>query len=308
MAELTKTPARRYSMKTVLLLILLAAAAALTLWMKDLRRGTLPTVADPSQATNILLLGIGGEGHLGGNLADSIMVVSIRENKATLLSVPRDLYIDINGIRHGRVNAAHAIGEARYSDGIALMRDTLEKTLDIELHHYVRVDFQGFIDAVDAIGGVEVEFDAPLYDTHFEKQYGIIDFPAGRHHLDGRDALYVARSRKTSRRGDFDRSSRQRAILSGLKERVTELGVMTNPQTIGAIVDAAGSHLRSSLSFYDAWQMYRLSSRIENIESVGLGDVHGLLQPATIGKAQVLVPADDSLAGLRTFTRQLLES
>ena len=259
-----------------------------------------------NERTNILLLGIGGEGHAGGNLADSIMIASIQGDEAVLLSIPRDLYIDIHGIRTGRINAAHAIGESRYHDGIGLMRTTLEETLGIAIHHYVRVDFQGFISTIDAVGGIPVRLQQPIYDTHFEKEYGIIDYAAGEHQLDGRDALYLARSRKTSARGDCDRAARQRAILMGARDRLLSLDILTNPTAISTVFEAAGTHLRSSLSLYDTWAMYHRTRAVRRIESIGLGDVNGLLTPRTIDGAQVLVPASEDLAAIRHFVGDLL--
>ena len=117
---------------------LLAAALCLPLGATFVHQVEPELAASASEEPiNIALLGIGGEGHQGGNLADSIMVASVRGEHAVLLSVPRDLYIDIDGQREGRINAAHAIGEARSADGIALITRALEGTLGIPIHHHV---------------------------------------------------------------------------------------------------------------------------------------------------------------------------
>ena len=286
---------------------LLAAALCLPLGATFVHQVEPELAASASEEPiNIALLGIGGEGHQGGNLADSIMVASVRGEHAVLLSVPRDLYIDIDGQREGRINAAHAIGEARSADGIALMTRALEGTLGIPIHHHVRVDFEGFVKAVDAVGGIVVRFDKPLNDSHFANEYGVLEFAAGDHLLDGRSALYVARSRMTSRRGDFDRAERQRAIIDGFKNRLLSGDVLTSPSALTQIIAAAGTHLASSLSAYDMWAAYHVARKVKHIDSVGLGDIDGLLRPERINGAEVLVPASGDLADIRHFVSRLV--
>ena len=224
-----------------------------------------------------------------------------------LLSVPRDLYIDINGLREARINAAHAIGEARYGDGVMLLRDTLEASLNIRIDHHVRVDFAAFTNTIDALGGIDVHFSEPLYDPFFKREYGVLDFAQGTHRLDGQAALYTARSRKTSKGGDFDRASRQRAILMALKDKLLSMDVVTNPSVIKALLNAAGDNLKTDLSMFDAWQLYGQVRDVARIESIGLGDVQGLLKAEKIGGADVLVPAAGDLTRIQSYVASLLD-
>ena len=113
---------------------------------------------------NIMLLGIGGDGHKAGNLADSIIMASIDPfaNEAAMLSIPRDMYVTIPGYYDTKVNAAHALDEDDpdlEGGGIELMKQTLEEILDISIHYYIRVDFQGFVEAIDNIGGIPVNLE-----------------------------------------------------------------------------------------------------------------------------------------------------
>src|SRR5690606_1750435 len=114
---------------------------------------------DPSQLNgegdgrvNILLIGIGGDRHEGGQLADTIMVASIDpfNNETALLSLPRDLRVAIPGQWSTKINAAHALGEESNfreqgypNGGPGLLQKTVEEALGINIHYYVRVDFQG---------------------------------------------------------------------------------------------------------------------------------------------------------------------
>jgi len=97
---------------------------------------------------NILLIGIGGENHVAGDLADSIIIASVDPfaKEMAMLSVPRDLYVEIPGYYSTRINAAHSIGEEQQPEeggGIALLQETIEEAFAINIHYYVRGDFQG---------------------------------------------------------------------------------------------------------------------------------------------------------------------
>jgi LCP family protein required for cell wall assembly len=115
---------------------------------------------------NILMLGIGGPGHDGPYLSDTIMIMSIdpKTKDVAMLSVPRDLWVQIPGYGSAKVNAACAYGESEhYTGGCgALAKDTLSKILDIPIHYYIRVDFSAFRQAVDSVGGVDVNVEKAL--------------------------------------------------------------------------------------------------------------------------------------------------
>ncbi|MGD9997831.1 MAG: LCP family protein [Ilumatobacteraceae bacterium] len=130
--------------------------------------------------------GIGTEADVSGSRSDTIMV--LRRDKATgvasLLSIPRDLWVDIPGRGHSRVNSA-------YNDGPPVLVQTVQQALGLPIHHYLEVDFFGFKDIVDALGGVEICFEYPAQDTHT----GLYVAQPGCTVLDGVQALAYARSR-----------------------------------------------------------------------------------------------------------------
>lgn len=139
--------------------------------------------ADPSSPD---FGGIGTEADVQGRRSDTIMV--LRHDRSSgglaLLSIPRDLWVDIPGRGASRVNAA-------YSDGPATVVSTLERNLGLPIHHYLEVDFNGFKEIVDAIGGVEVCFEVPTRDLNT----GLNIVAPGCTVLDGVQALAYARSR-----------------------------------------------------------------------------------------------------------------
>ncbi len=124
---------------------------------------------------NILLMGIGGAGHSGGDLADTIIVVSIDpiNHSVALLSVPRDLRVSIPGHGAAKINAAQAYGDMDKTDGgPQLMKQVVSTVLDTPIHYYVRLDFQGFIQFINKIGGVSIDVQKPMADPFYPADTG----------------------------------------------------------------------------------------------------------------------------------------
>ncbi len=178
---------------------------------------------------------------VGGQRADVIMLVQVlpESGKVQILSIPRDLYVDIEGRGRNRINAAYAYG------GAQLMVKTVKDVIGVPIHHYVEVDFVGFRSIVDELGGVVVDFPFPARDL----QSGLA-VEAGRQVLDGEQALALARSRSYQElrdgkwvavdASDLGRTRRQQqlvfAILSTLKRPSTLTGV-------GDLVEAFAQYL-----------------------------------------------------------------
>lgn len=274
---------------------------------------------DPSQLqgegdgrVNILLIGIGGDNHMAGDLADVIMVASIDplDNEVAMLSLPRDMYVDIPGYGQDRINAAHAYGEQYGHDngGVGLLQETVEQTLDIPIHYYMRIDFEAFIQAVDTVGGIDLFVEEDLYDSNFAWQYGILNVSAGHQHFDGATALMYARSRYTSAGGDFDRNARQRAMIVALKNKVLNLGTFSNPIKIAQLIDSAGSHVRTNLEIGEMLRLYEISEQIpeDKVISVGLdSSEEGYLRGDNIGGASVLLPRSGDYQEIQRFVRSI---
>lgn len=137
---------------------------------------------------NILLIAIGGEGHKGENLADTIIVASIRPNSSgpsevALLSIPRDLYVQVPGEEYyTKINAVHAYGESKKTDhGPEVLRTKVEEITGLPLHYFIRIDFIAFKHIVDAVGGITVTNEQAFHD-YWHK----IDFQAGTENSGGR--------------------------------------------------------------------------------------------------------------------------
>jgi LCP family protein required for cell wall assembly len=216
--------------------------------------------ANDSPAENFLIVGsdsradldadadnadqLGVDEGVTGNRADTIMILRRERNGgAYLMSIPRDLWVDISGTdEEGKINGA-------FNGGPGRLAATITKELDIPINHYVEVDFAGFISLVDAIGGVEICFERSARDTGS----GLVGTP-GCHSLSGNEALAYTRSRhyeefidgdweEVPPFNDMGRIARQQHFI---QQAVTQLllEVEANPFRINDLISAAASAIR----------------------------------------------------------------
>jgi polyisoprenyl-teichoic acid--peptidoglycan teichoic acid transferase len=174
---------------------------------------------------NILLLGIDhrDDEPIDGSRSDTIMVVSIDplSKSVVMISLPRDLYVSIPGQYQQRINVAHAVG------GPQLVAQTIQANFGIQIDNYARVDFSGFEQVVDAVGGVIIDVERPVKDDEYPTEdYGVMRLyiPPGPVLMDGRTALMYARSRHSE--SDFGRAKRQQRVLMGLRERASAMNIV----------------------------------------------------------------------------------
>ncbi|GAA1518106.1 LCP family protein [Sphaerisporangium rubeum] len=205
--------------------------------IKSVDAGT--TGSDARGALNILVVGVDKRDdltrrqqnmlHLGrevGQRSDTIMLVRLSEDhsKVTVVSLPRDSWVDIPGKGQHKINSAYSLG------GAPLAVRTVRNLTGLTIHHYVEVNVLGFINVVDAIGGVEVCTPVPINDekTKFRLE-------PGTYELDGIKALFYARTRATAR-SDLDRIDRQQQVMSALLARALSGGTLANPAKLTALV------------------------------------------------------------------------
>ena len=186
---------------------------------------------------NILLVGRDTPRDTEGYRTDVMIVASLNKqaNSVTLLTLPRDLFVYIPGWTMNRLNTAAYHGDAigYPGGGMALLEQTILYNLGIPLHGWARVDFEGFKQVVDILGGVDIpvscemadwRLKAPGLDQQDADNWEIFTVPTGITHMDGDMALWYARSRKHS--SDFDRSRRQHQVLRAMFDKATQLGAL----------------------------------------------------------------------------------
>ncbi len=183
----------------------------------------MPEIAFGSNVVNILLLGSDKRPNSAGFRTDAIMVVSIdpSEGTATLISIPRDLYVYIPGWRMDRINTAIIRG------GIDMAMQAIHYNFGIPVDGWARMNFDGFISAIDTLGGITVEATAFTKD---ECRGEILTYqPGGSYNMDGGEALCYVRMRKWG--GDFDRMRRQQEVVRAVFSKVLTLnGLARVPQ------------------------------------------------------------------------------
>lgn len=233
---------------------------------------------------NILLLGIGGGTHEGTNLTDTIILASIntKDNKVILTSIPRDLWIPDLNEQNKKINAAYAYGEAiKIGGGLPLTKAVVGKITGQDINYALRIDFSGFIKAVDIVGGLDITVDNTFDDYQYpidgkeddlcgktpeelqniateSAELQVIDLPCrykhlhfdkGLNHMDGQTALEYVRSRHAVgfEEGDFARSKRQEKVITAFKEKILSAQTFINPAKLISLYEVLKSSLDTDI-------------------------------------------------------------
>jgi polyisoprenyl-teichoic acid--peptidoglycan teichoic acid transferase len=260
---------------------------------------------------NILLLGIGGGGHDGPNLTDTIIFASLnpKDNKVTLVSIPRDLWIpDLTGYVK-KINQAYSDGEnIKKGGGLSLAQAVVSKVTGQEIDYAIRIDFSGFIKAVDVIGGLDINVDNTFDDykypisgkeddscgyltediqafvatasaetdiqQKFICRYKHLHFDKGLVHMDGETALEYVRSRHALgvESGDFARSKRQEKIIQAFKDKVISPQTLINPAKIISLYNVLADSIDTNVKQDEFDDFIRLATKVRNakIENAAL--------------------------------------
>jgi LCP family protein required for cell wall assembly len=229
---------------------------------------------------NILLLGMGGKNHEGGNLTDTIMLVSLQPStkKVAMMSIPRDMMISVEGMGWKKINAINALAESeKEGSGGEAISQAVSDVLGLPIHYYVRVDFQGFINIINELGGVEVYVDNVLEDysypisgqednPDYNSRYEHLYIPQGWQTMDGSLALKYARSRHGLgvEGSDFARSKRQQKIIEAVKNKLLKKENILKP----AMISSIASELRENISYnLSTWEIVKLWQNFKDISS-----------------------------------------
>ncbi len=265
---------------------------------------------------NMLLIAVGGEGHSGEELADTIMVVSFRpsDKAVALLSIPRDLYVQMpNENYYTKINSVHAYGEAKKKNGgPPLLREKVEEITGLPIHYYGRADFTAFKRIVDAVGG----FDVTIANS-FVDYWHNISFPAGTEHMNGERALAYVRARYVEgpEGGDFKRAARQQQTLLALQQKIFSVQTALDFSALNTILNSMADNVRTDLELWEMKRFYELARRINQkaIHSVVLsnGPKDVLVGSTEIlgGKpATILKPRTNDYSEIQTIARGLFSS
>jgi LCP family protein required for cell wall assembly len=204
--------------------------------------------------------------HVGDDVSsnsDTLMLihVSADRSRVTVVSIPRDSWVNIPGHGMNKINAAYGLGGAK------LMVQTVEQATGLTINDYVEVDFLGFVRVIDALGGVNICLPQALDDP-----YSGLDLSAGVHHVDGITALAYARDRHSFVTSDLARIQDQQRLLSSALSEAIHSGLLANPIRLSQFVNAALSSLTVN-------QGLNVAALADQMRGITAGDVTFMTVP-----------------------------
>lgn len=296
------------------------ASAGIVKQIKHLTLSGEREVIQNDNRINALIIGIGGEGHEGGNLADTLILASYdnETGKTAMLSIPRDLYIPFPDGSWRKINETYTYGLFETDKGGAeTATEIIGQLFKVDIPYYVVVDFSGFEEIIDAVGGLDIYVDRafgdPLYPIDEERTH-YIEFEQGWQHFDGATALMYARSRMgTNGEGsDFARAKRQQKIILALKEEVLKGQTLLNPITMNRLSSRIANNVTTNVESWEALRFYQIASDIksEQIVRATLDDAPGgILKSSTSPKgAYILQPYNGDYKLLQTVVNELFNN
>jgi polyisoprenyl-teichoic acid--peptidoglycan teichoic acid transferase len=247
---------------------------------------------------NVLLLGIGGEGHDGPFLTDTMILAQIRPetSEVAFVSIPRDLLAELpNNLGERKINAVFAEGVSRtqdYNEAGRWARMAVERLSGQTIPYFAVIDFEGFKKAIDEVEGVAVEVEKTFDDYSYPvpgkedaenpaERYEHLHFDKGVQEMDGLRALKYARSRHgTNGEGsDFARSVRQQKVIKAFKDKVFNMNLISSAGTINNLLGIFAENFHTNLSPGEVFRAYDIvkEQNIQTFLSLSLDPETGLL-------------------------------
>lgn len=292
--------------------------------------GNLPIIADIRRLTwgdsskvlnvtaddrlSVLVLGVGGEGHSGSELTDTILLANadLKTQQIGMLSIPRDLAYPLGGGRFIKINAVNAYAEQKNpGQGARETADAYEELLGVKIDHVVKINFNAFKELIDAIGGVDITVERSFTDYEYpteDEKWQTISFKEGEEHMDGSRALIYARSRHGSNGegSDFARARRQQIIIMAVKKKLLSIGTLTNPSKLLKLYQAISSNIQTDLS---PWELMKLAPLAKQFSSdkinmhVLSNEQNGELVAQTVNGAYMLFPKKQDWSQIRDIAQ-----
>lgn len=272
------------------------------LFNKNIELSKVNKTANEPQRINILLLGIGGGNHEGPKLTDSIIIASIDidKSKVHLISLPRDMW---SFALDDKINSAYAKGETKKKGGgLILAESTMSEIIGQPINYGVVIDFNGFVKAVDIVGGLDINVDKAFDDyqypitgnenelcghteeevqtftatnsaeaelvNFFPCRYEHLHFDQGLQHMDGETALKFVRSRHAigSEGTDFARSKRQEKIIKAFVSKAFSLNILANPTKILSLYGTVQDSIDTDIPDSEFDDFIKLAQKFRNAE------------------------------------------
>jgi len=265
---------------------------------------------------NILMLGIGGPGHDGPFLTDTIILASIKPSSGqiALISIPRDMAADIPNHGVYKINHAAHYGQQDGRDGPDAARELISKMFQIEVPYVAQIDFQAFEEIIDYVGGVTVDVERSFVDAEYpaaNKGFQTISFNSGIQTMDGATALKFVRSRHGSNGegSDFARAKRQQKVIFALKAKLISASTLANPIRVNKIINSLSKHISTNMQFADLMYLIKLSRTLHTDQIItGVLDdsQNGFLQSTTgADGAYLLEPKTGNFNNINNYIQNI---
>jgi polyisoprenyl-teichoic acid--peptidoglycan teichoic acid transferase len=258
-----------------------------TIWPDIEVPGPSGLLAQPKDQVNILLLGSDQRPNTGGFRTDTIILLTLNPTQGTvsMTSFPRDLYVYIPGWTVQRINTAHQFG------GFDTTALTFEYNFGVRPDHYVLINLWSFEDAIDSLGGVDVEVAIPL--TDHRDDYGQYSVPSGTVHMDGETALWYVRSRYST--SDFDRGRRQQEVILAAFRKLVSLDGLNRA---GQLYELYNQSVVTDMGFGEMAEFLPLAASLTNdmsrVHRYYIGPPQ-VVPWVNFSGAQVLLPIRESI-------------
>jgi len=244
---------------------------------------------------NTVIIGMGGENHDGGYLADTIILLKFKKstNQLAIISIPRDLAVDLPGYGWRKINNANAYG------GPELLTEMISEILNEPVPYYITIDFSGFADLINSIGGIDVYIERSFTDLEFPDEnyeFQTVSFSQGMQHMNGDQALKYSRSRHgdNNEAGDFARSVRQQQVIFAIKDKIISSNTLLNPSKLIALYNNFTKYIDTNIKTSEMISLAQTAQgfREVNVKKVLLTDGPNGLLDATIHEsgAYLLIP------------------
>ena len=275
---------------------------------------------------NILVLGLDSRTDSFSGLTDTILIGSASplEGDAALVSIPRDFWLNLAPYGSGKINTAFNYagiqkdGKFDSQKALEFSKSKIEGVLGIEIPYWVVVNFEGFKEIIDTLGGINVTVDTAFDDYAYPTpNYGYkhISFKAGPQVMNGEKALEYARSRSgTNGEGsDYARVRRQQKVILGVKDKVMSFNLLLNPGKLSQLYKQINAAVMTNASLGEIRKALEIADKFSDlgqISSLVLDPSSGLvyhpLNPAPYGGAWVLLPEGGNFSKIQAAVRNLL--
>ena len=281
---------------------------------------------EENDRVNILLLGMGGAGHDGPYLTDTMMLASVKPStkQIAFVSIPRDLVAPESNWQ--KINSINAYAEQKNpGSGGEVTSQAMSELLQTPIGYYVRVDFNGFAKIIDELGGIEVNVENTLDDysypiegqednPNYYARFEHLHIDKGLQTMDGALALKYIRSRHAlgPEGSDFARSRRQQLVLEAVKNKILSKQTLLNPVTIGKLVNEFSQDVSTNLNIWEMLRLWDLTKNVDQTQIINkvLSNAPDGLLVDGVGEdgAYILTPRSGNFGEVRDLVQNIFGS